>query len=186
MLGKITGKLDEILEDHCILMVGGLGYKIYLASNNLKILKEGEEKTFYLETILKDEIPRLYGFASKDEQGLFLKLLDVKGVGGRMALNLIGYLGSRGLKEAIKGEQHKILQAVPGVGGKLASRLISELQNLEINNELSGVREEALSGLINMGFNHKQSLLALEEVLKEGNLDLNTVIKLSLKILTRA
>lgn len=149
MYDYICGNVSIIESTYIVVDNNGIGYKIY--TPNPYIFKENEDvKIFVYQYVREDEIS-LYGFKSLEEKNMFLKLIDVKGLGCKMALPMIGSGSINGLVDAIERENILYLKKFPKIGDKVARQIILDLkgklvmtkEDKKVNEEL----EEALKGL---------------------------------------
>lgn len=149
MYDYICGNVSIIESTYIVVDNNGIGYKIY--TPNPYIFKENEDvKIFVYQYVREDEIS-LYGFKSLEEKNMFLKLIDVKGLGCKMALPMLGSGSINGLVDAIERENILYLKKFPKIGDKVARQIILDLkgklvmtkEDKKVNVEL----EEALKGL---------------------------------------
>jgi Holliday junction DNA helicase RuvA len=179
-----------------VLEAGGLGYKVYIPINILGILpQEGETCTLYTSFIIRELAQTLYGFLCPRERDCFELLLGVTGIGPKLALTLIGHLPSKELQQAIQNHDIPTLCRVPGIGKKGAERLIIELRDKISQfsfNDLaisiptdpgSQAIKDAMSALINLGYNQATAQKAIKKTMKDfpETIDLATLITVALK-----
>jgi Holliday junction DNA helicase RuvA len=156
---------------------GSVGYRIFVSLTTLVALPdEGETVTLNTVTVVRDDAMHLYGFAGLDEMEIFNLLVQVKGVGPRLALALLGGLKAPELKNAISSEDAGWISTVPGVGKKTAERIILELKDKvqpvagHSPDIVPGVSEEVvsdvISALVNLGYRASDSRTALKAVLE--------------------
>lgn len=130
MIGKLRGIVDSVGEDWVIVDVGGVGYHVTCSRQTLSALPAaGEPAVLAIETYVREDQIRLFGFASDGERDWFRLLLSVQGVGTRMALGVLGALKPDELAAAIALDDKKALSRAPGVGPKLAGRIAAELKD---------------------------------------------------------
>ncbi len=129
MIGKLTGTVDLIAEDHAILDVGGVGYLVHCPSSTLSRLAAGAHVSLMIETKVSDDAIRLYGFHSAEEREWFRLLQTVQNVGARVALNVLSALSPRELERALALSDKAAVGRAQGVGPKLALRLVTELKD---------------------------------------------------------
>ncbi|MEQ9519548.1 MAG: Holliday junction branch migration protein RuvA [Parvibaculum sp.] len=205
MIGKLTGLVDEIGEDWLILDVGGVGYLVSCSAFTLrKVPAKGAPLALLIDTYVREDQLRLFGFVSGDERDWFRLLQSVQGVGARHALALLGALGPSGLADAIALEDKKSVTKAPGVGPKLAARIVSELQGKapvpdNLAAVLGGVEpaggvpgagsavRDAISALVNLGYAQAQAATAIAAARKSLDEDASaeTLIRVGLKELAR-
>ena len=130
MIGKLKGLIDEVGEEELILDVGGVGYLIAASSRTLRALpRVGEAATLHVETQVREDAIRLFGFLTASERDWFRLLQSVQGVGAKVALAILGALSSEALAGAIARQDKATMSRAPGVGPKLAARLVLELKD---------------------------------------------------------
>lgn len=134
MYGYIKGKITEIDNNYVVLENNGIGYIIYVA--NPYSYKE-EEVTIYLYHYIREDENSLYGFKSKEEKELFLKLISVKGLGCKMALPMFATGSIDGIVDAIERENVLYLKKFPKIGDKLARQIILDLKGKLVSNNAS-------------------------------------------------
>ena len=193
MIGKLVGNVDQIFDETIILDIAGVGYEVYCPERVLKLLRNDSKNiTLYIETRIRDDIIKLYGFPSLNERICFRLLQTVQGVGAKMALTILGFLSTEELERAISLNDDKMITKIPGVGPKVAKRIIVELQDKFILDKNIQTRpasiesDSALSALINLGYGRLEAARALSQIINRNkeNLSIEELIKLSLKELS--
>jgi len=129
MIGKLTGVVDSVGEDHVLLDVGGVGYLVHCPSSTLSKLTAGAHTALMIETRLTDETIKLYGFSTAEEREWFRLLQTVQNVGAKVALNVLSALSARDLERALALGDRAVLGRAQGVGPKLALRIVTELKD---------------------------------------------------------
>lgn len=127
MIDFIRGKLVHIAEDYIIVDVGGIGYRAFCP--NPYRFPQQEEVTVYTHHHVRDDAILLYGFASREEQSLFRRLIEVSGIGPRVALGIMSGAAPREIAASIEQENIQFLTKLPGIGKKTAQRLILDLKD---------------------------------------------------------
>ncbi len=202
MIGKLTGKLDEVSEGGCVLDVHGVGYLLACSQKTLDRWRDvqGSIKAL-VETQVRQDAIILVGFSTTAERDTFRKLTAVQGVGTKLALDILSAFGPEDLAAAVRGADRAALRQANGVGAKLAERLVTELRawagGIEAPSGIggaatapaSGAESDAVSALTNLGWKRPEAQAAVNRVrarVGEGA-DLATLIRESLKELgTRA
>lgn len=179
MIGKLRGTVDSYGEDWVILDVGGVGYQVHCSVRTLQALPSpGEAATLSIETYLREDVIRLYGFASDIEREWFRLLQTVQGVGSRVALSVLGTLKPGDLATAIALQDRAVLARAPGVGRKVAERIVAELRDkapqyssadpavVHLQADLAERRApqpvaDAVSALVNLGYQQVQASAAI-------------------------
>jgi len=205
MIGKLKGVIDEIAEDHAVIDVHGVGYVAFCSARTLGNLGgAGEAAVLFIETYVREDMIRLYGFANQLEREWFRLLQNVQGVGAKVALAVLGTLSPSELANAIALRDIAMVSRAPGVGKKVAERIVTELKNKApaFAGEASGtigLKQElgagaapapvadAVSALSNLGYSRDQAANAVAAALKEAGegADSAKLIRLGLKELSR-
>lgn len=203
MIGKLNGCIESIDLDHVILDVGGVGYVIYCSSRTMGSLQVGTSIKIFTHMTVKEEQVILYGFLEKNEKEWFLLLQTVQGVGAKMALNILSCYAPNDILNAVLAEDVAILKIVSGIGPKLATRIVNELKTHKgltdkfssatlkmslTNNALgSTIVTDALSALVNLGYNRKDAYVVISQIqANDGNIPLEELIRRSLNKLSGA
>ena len=129
MIGKLKGTVDAIGEAHAIIDVNGVGYEVQASARTLRGLQLGQEVSLAIETHVREDAIRLYGFASEGERAWFRTLQSIQGVGARVALGVLGTLSPQDLANAVALQNWAAVEQAPGVGKKLAQRIVAELKD---------------------------------------------------------
>lgn len=188
MIGKLTGRVDEVAEDHLILDVNGVGYFVFASGKTLSALgPKGSPATLLTETHVREDHIHLYGFASAAERQWFRTLTTVQGVGVKMAMTILSTLAPEQILTAIAAQDKKALTVVSGVGPKLAERIVTELKSAAPKLSAAGFSmsathagespkgkkapaaggtaiEDALSALVHLGYNRSDAFTAVMRV----------------------
>jgi holliday junction DNA helicase RuvA len=129
MIGKLKGLVDAVGESTVIVDVNGVGYEVQASSRTLRTLKAGEAVSLAIETHVREDAIRLYGFTSEIERAWFRTLQTIQGVGAKVALAVLGTLAPQELANAIALQNWGAVEQSPGVGKKLAQRIVAELRD---------------------------------------------------------
>ncbi len=179
MIGKLKGIIDSYGEDFIILDVNGVGYVVQCSVRTLQNLPQpGEAASLAIETQVREDAIRLFGFSSDGERDWFRLLQSVQGVGAKVALAILGTLSPGELATAIGTQDKAMIGRAPGVGPKLAQRLVSELKDkapvfghvdpavIRLAGE-DGAKsapkpvQDAISALVNLGYGRPQASAAI-------------------------
>jgi len=198
MFEYITGKLQEATLTKAVIDVQGLGYSLLIPFSNYgKLPSRGSLVTLYLSFVVREDSHRLYGFLTREERDLFESLIDVSGIGPKTGLALVGHMEIADLQAAIsQGQTHAICK-IPGIGKKTAERLVIEMRDkvkkglgkgLETDGTLSGetgVVADAISALLNLGYNTAQAQKAIKTVMSKttGDPELAKLITAALRVI---
>lgn len=150
MYAYIEGIVKEIESNYIVLDNNGVGYLIY--TSNPYSFNEGESYKIYLfQNVREDEIS-LYGFKTKEQKDLFLKLIEVKGLGCKMALPMLATEPS-GIIDAIERENINYLKKFPKIGDKVAKQIILDLRGKLVSKEqVIKTNEELVEALKALGY----------------------------------
>lgn len=206
MIGKLTGVVDEIAEDHLLLDVNGVGYVVFASTRTLARMPErGGSAGLLIDTHVREDHIHLYGFAERDEREWFRLLLTVQGVGARHALSILSVLETGDLANAVLAQDKTAVTRASGVGPKLAQRVVAELKDkagrialsqgadLAIaagpkgGNGLAAAADDAIDALVALGYRRTEAYTAVGKAagrLGEGA-GVEALIKNGLKELAR-
>ena len=205
MIGKLKGVIDEIGEDHCVIDVHGVGYVAFCSARTLSALPgAGEAAALHIETFVREDMIRLYGFGTVLEREWFRLLQNVQGVGAKVALAVLSTLTPAELANAIALRDIAMVARAPGVGKKVAERIVTELKSkapafageasgtIGLKQELGeGVAPapvaDAVSALTNLGYSRDIAANAIAAAMKAAGEDADSakLIRLGLKELAR-
>ncbi|MCD4680779.1 MAG: Holliday junction branch migration protein RuvA [Bacteroidales bacterium] len=194
MYSYIEGKITEINPAYVIIETGGIGYMINISLNTFSHIKDKEICRILTHFVVREDAMTLYGFAREEERELFRHLISVSGVGANTARMILSSLTSKEIIEAITTNNVSVLQSVKGIGAKSAQRIIVDLKDklskdkniTEIfETSYNTLKEEALSGLLILGFTKNAAVKALDKILKTKSspFTVEQLIKDALKIL---
>src|SRR3989344_4496154 len=127
MIATLNGVVSEKLADVVVLDVHGIGYGLYVTTEDFGRLAGGEEAKVYVYEHIREQSHDLFGFLSRDTKSLFEQLLDVNGIGPKMALNVLSIGSADQVRSAIADGDVKFLQRASGVGKRVAERAVVEL-----------------------------------------------------------
>ena len=205
MIGKLKGVIDSYGEDHVILDVNGVGYLVHCSARTLQELPPaGQVATLSIETYVREDQIRLFGFMTDVERAWFRLLQTVQGVGAKVALAVLGTLKPADLASAIAMRDKAMVARTPGVGPKVAERIVTELKDkapayAEVDPalvRLSGALEDkrapqpisdAVSALVNLGYGQPQAAAAVAAAARSAGegAEVKTLIRLGLKELAK-
>ncbi|MEO1329432.1 MAG: Holliday junction branch migration protein RuvA [Pseudomonadota bacterium] len=130
MIGKISGRVGYVAEDHALIEAGGVGYIVYCAPRTLALLPApGRPAAVFTELVVREDLMQLYGFTTLVEKEWHRLLTSVQGVGAKVSLAILGALGPEGVSRAIALGDATAIKQAPGVGPKLAARIANELKD---------------------------------------------------------
>ena len=183
MIGKLKGTIDGIAEDHVIIDVHGVGYVVQASSRTLQSMNNGEAVTLHIETQVREDAIRLFGFTTEAEREWFRLLQSVQGVGAKVALAILSILTGGDIATAIGTQDKAMIARAPGVGPKLAQRIVSELKDktpamsaidfgvASLANSIADRAApkpvaDAISALANLGYPQAQAMTAIAAAVK--------------------
>ncbi|MGG7565327.1 Holliday junction branch migration protein RuvA [Rhodovulum sp. DZ06] len=130
MIGKISGRLDYVADDHALIEAAGVGYVVHCSPRTLGALpRPGERAALYTELVVREDLMQLYGFPTLMEKEWWRLLTSIQGVGAKAALAILGVLGPEGVSRAITLGDAASIKRAPGVGPKIAARVVNELKD---------------------------------------------------------
>jgi Holliday junction DNA helicase RuvA len=205
MIGKLRGIIDSYGEDFVIVDVGGVGYLVHCSARTLQALPaQGEAVTLSIETHVREDQIKLFGFTGDLEREWFRLLQTVQGVGTKVALAILSTLKPADLASAIALRDKAAITRSPGVGPKVAERVVTELKDkapayADIDPavvRLSGAVDEqraprpiadAVSALVNLGYGQPQAAAAIAAAARAAGDGAETkqLIRLGLKELAK-
>jgi holliday junction DNA helicase RuvA len=205
MIGKLKGLIDSLGDDFVIVDVQGVGYVVQCSSRTLQRLPSpGEAASLAIETHVREDAIRLYGFLSDAERDWFRLMQTVQGVGAKVALAILSIFEPGALATAIATGDKAAVARAPGVGPKLAMRICAELKDkapalgaldpgmVRIADALGDRRlpqpaADAVSALVNLGYGQAQAVAAVAAAVRSAGEDAGTaaLIKLGLKEMSR-
>lgn len=189
MIAKLTGIIDEILEDSIIIDVNGVGYQVFITAKLRATFEIGEKISLKISHIFKQENQFLCGFQYEDEKNAFKVLMEVPGIGIKSAMTILSVLSLEDLATSIATQDASILCKVPGVGRKTAERILLELKDKNIA-KIKDVYDksneninDAVLGLISLGYQKSVVQKTIINVYKRlgSNTPTNELIVESLK-----
>ncbi|MFQ6082045.1 MAG: Holliday junction branch migration protein RuvA [Candidatus Aminicenantia bacterium] len=177
MISFLKGILLDKTPNEVVIDVGGVGYQVYIPlSTYSKIGNSSEPVKLFIYTHLREDSLSLFGFSTKKEKEIFVKLISISGIGPRLAINILSGIGPDELKEAVRNNDLDRLSSIPGIGKKTALRIALELQEkfeekekILVSPELKE-REEIISALMNLGFKRKEVQKVVDETIKTFSL----------------
>ena len=189
MIGKLRGIVDAIGEAHAIIDVNGVGYDVSCSSRTLRQMDLGQVVSLVIDTHVREDYIRLFGFTSEVERSWFRTLQGIQGVGSKVALALLGTLSTQDLANAIALQNWAAVEETPGIGKKLAQRIVMELKDKAPALSVAGLNvpvasagkskssgtprsednaaAEAISALTNLGYQPSQAAQAVAVAMGE-------------------
>lgn len=191
MIATLYGVVSEKLIATVVLDVHGLGYELNITTEDYALFKKDESVKVYIYEHIREQAHDLYGFLNRDTKNLFEQLLNVTGIGPKMALNMLSIGSAQEVRQAIAGGDVKFIQRANGVGKRVAERVVVELKDKVglvgvdlastgmLQSEASVMKDEAAEGLIALGYSPADAAKALQHV--GADLPTTERIKLALR-----
>lgn len=176
MIGRLRGRVDGRGDNWVLVDVGGVGYLVEGSARMMENLPaDGEAVSLAIETYVREDQFRLFGFLSEQERSWFKLLMGVQGVGAKVALAIQSVLSEADLAAAVAAEDKAMVARAPGVGPKVAQRIVQELKDKVpeaqfiaagavadgVAGEASKALSEAMSALTNLGYQRAKANAAL-------------------------
>lgn len=200
MIAQLTGKIVHEFDAGLIVDVNGVGYEVFCSRHTREDLSATEGTiTVLIDTIVREDLINLYGFASAEEKSCFQLLRSVQGVGNRMALSILSLFRPAELIQVLQSQDKTALTRADGVGPKLATRLVTELKDkvggvVVVSSSLGSALPQqhtyydgVVSALVNLGYGRAEASHALQKVTAGNNKpnDESELIKGCLRLLAQ-
>jgi Holliday junction DNA helicase RuvA len=175
MIATLEGKVTEKIGDVVVLESGGIGYGLLVSFEDYGALHVCEKAKLYIHEHIRENANDLFGFRSLETKALFEQLISVKGVGPKMALAILSVASSRQVRQAIASGDTKFISQAVGVGKRVAERIVVDLKDkvgLTASEDATGFlsasaanpNDEALQGLVALGYSVKDATEALQKI----------------------
>jgi Holliday junction DNA helicase RuvA len=210
MIGKLKGIVDSVGEEEAVIDVNGVGYLVLAGAKTLSRLEADNPVVLHIETYVREDQLKLFGFLSESDRAWFVRLQSVQGVGAKHALSMLDVVSAAEIESAAALGDSSTFERAKGVGKKLAQRISAELKdkapplgrslgagagglNAALGSApaagevMSGAREAAVSALINLGYGESDARRAVAQVSRDlgGEAGEGALIKGALKELAR-
>lgn len=191
MIATLSGVVSEKLVNVVVLDVHGVGYGLFVTTEDHSRLVSDEAARLFIYEHIREQAHDLYGFLSRDTKSLFEQLLDVNGIGPKMALNMLSIGTAQEVRQAIAAGDVKFIQRANGVGKRVAERVVVELKDKVglasvdlasaglLQSERAAMGDEAVEALVSLGFTYQDATRALQTV--DANLSTEDRVKQALK-----
>lgn len=187
MIGSLNGTVAAVGEETALIEVGGVGYVVQSGARTLSRLNVGAQVRLFVETHVREDAIRLFGFTGEEERAWFAHLQTIPGVGAKVALGILDAMPPEVLVDAIALQDKAAFARANGVGPKLAARLATELAAKQGPKGFIGVsagaaravgaapatgaRAEAVSALVNLGIDQSSAARAVASAAKQFDAD---------------
>lgn len=173
MIGYLSGEIFEIYENNIIVLVNGVGYKVFITNRLVEKSKKSELISLYITSVIKEDIFDLYGFESSDEKNMFDLITGVSGIGPKTGLSILSKGKPDDIMNAISNNDSTYFSGIPRLGKKNAQKLIIELKNKagslgSLTFEQNQERDEIVQALKNFGYQEREIFSLLPEIEKNG------------------
>jgi len=196
MISQLKGVFTDKLQDYVVVDVNGVGYQVSVSKTSLDQLPSiNEGVTLYIHTHVREDQISLFGFATKEEKTIFQRLLNVSGIGPKMAMTILSGMRPADIVEAVVKENLAGLSAIQGIGKKTAERIIVDLKDKFLK-EFGGVGaqpiankplyNDALSALVNLGYQRAMVEKIFTKIGLDSHSTVQAVVKHALKELRSA
>lgn len=189
LIAFLQGIIRLIRTDSIVLDVQGVGYEVYI--NNPFSQKLGDELFVYTYQHVREDAILLYGFLKEKDYEVFMRLINVKGIGPRTALNLLGSCSGEQMIQAIEEDDIKRLKALPGIGAKTASQIVLDLKGKFVveSSQSSNLNnpnwEECKEALLALGYRANQLSVIQKELVSQEDLGVDEMLRKALGILAK-
>ncbi len=201
MFAFVEGIIDDLDYENCIIDVGGFGVNVGISARTaMQLPGIGEHAKLYTYTSVREDDISLYGFLSRDDLGMFKRLISVSGVGPKSALGILSELDADSVRFAVLSGDAKTLSKAPGIGAKTAQRIVLELKDkVKLSDEsmvehmmngpeksatdkaLSLSQQDAISALVALGYSATESRKAVLAAAIDSNADSGEILSAALK-----
>ena len=194
MLNYIKGKIVEICDNLVVVENNGIAYEVFVSTATLVGLKEEQQVCLYTYLQVKEDAFCLFGFSTKDEKKMFLRLTSVAGVGPKVALSVLSGVKINELAMAILNNDAMALTRIKGLGKKTAERIILELKGKILPTEALGVEEkltpktqlskegeEAIMVLVSLGLTNADATARTRKCIENGYTTAEEILAHALK-----
>ncbi|HLS61926.1 MAG TPA: Holliday junction branch migration protein RuvA [Ruania sp.] len=179
MIASVSGQVDQVGLDACVVVAGGIGYRVHTTPATLATVRTGAQATLATSMVVREDSMTLFGFAEAEERDVFELLQTVSGVGPRLALAMLAVHTPDDLRRAVAAEDIKALTMVPGIGQKGARRILLELGDrlgpasdatppATAAAPAGGTRTDVVTALTGLGWPAKSAEQAVDAVLAEA------------------
>ena len=188
MIASLKGKIGEVLDDSLVVEIGGVGLKVYTPATIRQQAQLGEGVTLHTHLVVRQDALTLFGFETREECEFFLLLLEVNGIGPRLALSVLSILSPDAIRRAVFQEQADIFNRVPGVGKKTAQKILLQLQDrlpaaggMAPAAVLTDLDTEILAALTSLGYSVVEAQAALQSIPRDTPQELEARLRQALQ-----
>lgn len=164
MIAYIDGKITHKEVDHLVIEIGDIGYEVFLAMNDLDKVTINTKICLYIYEYIREDVHQLYGFTSIEAKQFFIKLLQVNGVGPKVAISILSAATLDKLQQAIHSGNADLFKVVSGVGHKTAQRIIVDLRGKLDQSSKGMEKDSAYLALMRLGYSSTIAAKAVADV----------------------
>lgn len=188
MIAYIKGKVHSYNKDSVIIENNGIGYRIFMSNPSCLILNE--EIMIYTYQQIREDAHTLYGFVNVEDHDLFLRLISVKGIGAKIAMQALSASSSAHIIHAIESNNAAELKKLPGIGPKAASQIVLDLKGKlvesdEVDSVMDHELQDALDALKALGYKNNEVLSVKKELQSQKGKTCDEYIRLGLSLLLK-
>lgn len=190
MIAFVNGIVRLTRKETVVIDVNGVGYEVYMANSDIQTI--GDELFLYTYQHVREDAILLYGFVKENDYEVFMRLINVKGIGPKTALNMLGAMSGDEMIEAIENDDVKRLKTLPGIGARTASQIVLDLKGkfvaiettkeVKVDNPVWKETEEALMAL---GYRSNQLSAVRKEFSHNKDLSVNDMLRKALAFLAK-
>ncbi len=191
MIASLNGKIVDIFGDSLVVEVGGVGLQVNVPVAVRQQARNGDNIYLHTYLVVRQDALTLFGFESREEREFFMLLLEVNGIGPRLALSVLSVLSPDAIRRAVFHEQAEVFSRVPGVGKKTAQKILLQLQDrlpadsgLMVGSTLTDLDTEILAALTSLGYSVVEAQAALQSIPRDTPQDLEVRLRQALQYFT--
>lgn len=189
MIAFVSGIVRLIRTDSVVLDVRGVGYEVFIS--NALTQKIGDELFLYTYQHVREDAMLLYGFIKQEDYEVFMRLINVKGIGPKTAQTMLAVCPGSKMIQAIEEDDVKLLKSLPGIGAKTASQIVLDLKGKFVSVETkeetitNPVWKETQEALVALGYKVNQLSGVRKELANKTDLNVNEMLRMALAILAK-
>src|SRR5829696_8326187 len=188
MIATLRGEIAQIEENALIVEVGGVGMRVFVPAPLRGRLRAGEVLLLYTHLVVREDALTLYGFESQSERELFNILLDVDGIGPKVALSVLSTMTLDAIQRAVFADEPEVLSRVPGVGKKTAQKMAFHLKDklkpMDALATMAGMTDrdsEVLAALTALGYSVVEAQAAIQALPRDAPEDIEERLRMALQ-----
>ncbi len=189
MIASLLGKVQEVLNDSLVILVGGgVGLQVYVPNPTRDRHRAGDAISLSTYLVVRQDLLALYGFETREERDFFTLLLGVDGIGPKLALAVLSVFSPDAIRRAVFHEQADVFSRVPGVGKKTAQKILLQLQDkiqaapgLEPFGLISDLDTQVIDALTALGYSVVEAQAAVQSIPRDTAEDIEERLRLALQ-----